>query len=74
MTRPCGCKRAGQLGALRRSRRRKAGAHTLVAGVCAELPPGLRIDEPQDARVRELLLARVPDLDRDHVVSAGELQ
>ena len=36
--------------------------------------PGLGIDEPEVAGVRKLLLARIADLDGDHVVAAGELE
>ena len=35
---------------------------------------GLRVDEPELAGVRQLLLARVADLDGDHLVPPGELE
>ena len=41
--------------------------------VDAELATRLRIDEPELAHARQLLLARVADLDCDHVVAAGEV-
>ena len=62
------------LGALGRRRGGEALAQAAVARVDAELAAGLRIDEPELADVRQLLLARVADLDRDHVVTAGELE
>ena len=40
--------------------------------VDVELAPRLRVDEPDVADVRQLLLARVPDLDRDDRVPGGE--
>ncbi len=45
-----------------------------AARVHAELPPGLGIDEIEQADVRQLLLTRVPDLDGDDVVVARELE
>ena len=45
-----------------------------VAGVDAQARAGLRVDEPELADVDELLLARVADLDREHVVPAGEVE
>ena len=41
------------------------------ARVDAELAPGLGVDQPQVAHGGQLLLARVADLDRDHVVAAA---
>ena len=44
------------------------------AGCCAcrrEVTAGLRVDEPELAHIRKLLLARVADLDCDHVVAAA---
>ncbi len=65
---------ARQLCALGRSRSSKTDAQVLAARVGAKLSSGLGIDEPKDTRVRQFLLSRVPDLDRDHVVAAGELE
>src|SRR5262249_25421150 len=45
-----------------------------AARVDAELPTGLRVDEPQLAGVRQLLLAGIADLDGDHLMAAGELE
>src|SRR5581483_641621 len=53
---------------------REARAQPGVARVDAELSPCLGIDEPELACVRQLLLARVADLDGEHVVGAGELE
>src|SRR5882724_8990360 len=74
MARACGCERAGEFSPLCRGRRSETGAKLLAARVGPELPSRLGIDEPQNARIRQLLLARVPDLDRDHIVPAGELE
>ena len=52
----------------------EAAAQLGAARVDAELASRLRVDEPELARVRQLLLARVADLDGDDVVAAGELQ
>ena len=52
----------------------EAAAELRVARVDAQLAPGLGVDEPELARVRQLLLARVADLDGDDVVAAGELE
>ena len=59
---------------LRGRRRREALAQLRVRGVDAELAAGLGIDEPELADVRQRLLARVADLDREHVVAARELE
>ncbi len=53
---------------------RKAAAQPGAARVDAQLPSGLGIDEPESAGIRQLLLARVADLDRDHVVATRELE
>ena len=53
---------------------REAAAQHRARGVHAQLAAGLGIDEPQLARVGELLLARVADLDADHLVPAGDLE
>ena len=45
-----------------------------AARVDAELLARLGIDEPEVADVRQLLLARVADLDRDHLVPARQLE
>ena len=55
--------------------RRGAGealAHRAAGRVDLQLAPGLRVDEPQLARGRELLLARVADLDRERPVAAAQ--
>ena len=44
-----------------------------IAGVDAEPRPCLRIGEPHLTDVDELLLARIADLDREHVVARGEV-
>ena len=49
-------------------------AHARVARVDLQLLPRLRVDEPDRADVRQLLLARVADLDGDDVVAGGEPQ
>ena len=49
-------------------------AQPRAARVDAQLAPCLRIDEPELPRVRELVLARVADLDGDDVVPARELE
>ena len=49
-------------------------AQPAVAGVDAQLPARLRIDEPQLADVGQLLLARVAHLDGQDGVPAGEAQ
>src|SRR5439155_16773397 len=49
-------------------------AQPLAARVGAYLPSRLGIDEPEHAGVRELLFARVADLDRDHFVPPCELE
>src|SRR4029077_1251301 len=53
---------------------RKAEAPDRARGVNPQSAPGLGADEPQLARVRELLLARVADLDADHLVPTGDLE
>ena len=65
---------AGDAGPLLRGRLGEAPAKRLAARVDADLPPGLRIDEPDLADVRELLLAWVANLDRDHVMAAQQLK
>ena len=65
---------AGDVASLGRGGVGEAVAELLAAGVDAELSAGLGVDEPELAGVRQLLLARVADLDRDDVVAAGELE
>ena len=60
--------------ALLRSSRREARPQPRAAGVDPQLPARLRVDEPERADVRELLLARIPNLDREDVVPAREAQ
>ena len=67
-----GCEARGERAALLARGRRESLAQAPIAGVDAQLPAGLRIDEPQLADVGELLLARVAHLDRQHGVPAGE--
>ncbi len=50
------------------------GAELRVPRVDAELPAGLGVDEPELTGIRQLLLARVADLDGEDVVAAGELE
>ena len=52
----------------------EARAQPRATCVGAHLPPGLGIDEPEHPRVRELLLAGIPDLDRDDLVPTGEFE
>ena len=52
----------------------EAAAQHCARGVHAQLAAGLGIDEPQLARVGQLLLARVADLDADHLVPARDLE
>ena len=66
--------RARQLLAFGRSRDGEALAQPPAPGVDAQLPAGLGVDEVEKADVRELLLARVANLDGDDVVLAGELK
>ena len=66
--------RAGEAAPLLGGGGGEAGAELRVPGVDAELPAGLRVDEPELAGVRQLLLARVADLDGEDVVPAGELE
>src|SRR6266576_465790 len=71
------CARRGQrarnLRALVGRCRCEARAQPFAPRVGADLPAGLRIDEPQDAGVRQLLFAGVAHLDRNDLVPAGEL-
>ena len=53
---------------------REALAKRSAARVDSHLASGLRVDEPQVADVRQLLLARVADLDGEDVVAAHQLQ
>ena len=64
--------RRGDLAPLGRRGGREPRPQPRAAGIDPELPPRLGIDEPELAHVRQLLLARVADLDRDDVVPAGE--
>ena len=50
----------------------EALAQLPLGRVDVELAPGLRVDEPDVADVRQLLLARVADLDRDDRVPGGD--
>src|SRR4051794_21005590 len=47
-------------------------AHALARGVPLQLPAGLGIDEPQLTELRQLLLARIANLDRHDVMAAAE--
>ena len=61
--------------ALGRRRPRRSGARSFALRVSTRSwRPVSGIDEPELARVRQLLLARVADLDGDDVVAAGELE
>ena len=53
---------------------RKALTQRAAAGVDSDLPPGLRVDEPQVAHVGQLLLARIADLDRQHLVATHHFE
>ena len=64
-------RRAPRSVAFLRSRGGEALAQAAAPRVDAQLPAGLRIDEPEHTDVRELLLARVADLDGEHLVPAG---
>ena len=66
--------RARELGALGRCGDGEALAQPAAARVDAQLATGLGIDEVEEPDVRELLLARIADLDRDDVVVPGELE
>src|SRR5205085_8730177 len=57
---------------LGRRRSGEPGAQLRAPRVDPELPAGLGVDEPELAHVRELLLARIADLDRDDVVPPRE--
>src|SRR5206468_6270895 len=50
----------------------EALAQAGASRVDAKLPAGLRVDEPEWTDVRKLLLARIADLDGDHVVPRGK--
>ena len=65
---------ACDLGALGGGGGLEALAQLRARSVDAELPTGLGIDEAELAHVRQRLLARVADLDREHVMPAGELE
>ena len=67
-------KRTGDLAPLGRRGDCESLAETPTARVDSKLPPGLGVDEIEEPDVRQLLLARVSDLDRDHVMVPGELQ
>ena len=64
--RPRRAPRGGAPRSARAARRRDVSTRSCAAG--------LGVDEPEVADVGQLLLARVADLDRDHVVPAGELE
>src|SRR5207249_4197218 len=72
--RSSGGEHSGQLRALYLRSGRKAAPQSFAPRVRAHLSPGLRVDEPEDTGVRQLLLAWIPDLDRDDVVSSRELE
>ena len=54
---------AGQMRPLLRSGGGEPLPQLPLGGVDVELPARLRVDEPEVADVRQLLLARIPDLD-----------
>ena len=58
----------GEPRALLRSAGREACAQPLVARIDAELAARFRVDEPELAQARKLLLARVANLDGEYVV------
>ena len=60
-------------GSVRRGGVIERGAKPPIAGVDAERPPGLGVDEGQLADVDERVLARVGDLEGDDGVAAGDL-
>ena len=66
--------RAGDAGPFFCRGRGETGTETLAARIGADLPASLRIHKPEHARVRELLLARVADLDRDDLVPPGQIE
>src|SRR5262249_47266379 len=59
---------------LGRRRGGEALAQLAVRGVDAHLPARLRIDEAKLADARQLVLARIADLDGDDLVAAGEVE
>src|SRR3954470_11650877 len=61
-----------EVAALRRGIDGESRPQPAVTGVDLELLPRLRVDQPNDADVRKLLLAAVADLDGDHVVTGCE--
>ena len=63
----------GKLGALGRGPLGKALAQLPALRVGADEAARLRVDEPQQADVDELLLARVTDLDRDDPAPRAQL-
>jgi hypothetical protein len=69
-----GAKRRGDLGSLLGGAGREALAQAPPRGVDANLPTGLGVDEPEVADRRQRLLARVPDLDGDDLVTTGQLE
>ena len=62
-----------QLGAIRRCGVIEGGAKATVAGVDAQGPAGLGVDEGQLADIDECVLARVGHLEGDDRVAAGYL-
>ena len=64
MTDACRREHADETGPLLRRCNGEPVAEVAVGRVDAQLAPGLRIDEPELAHVREFLLTRVADLDR----------
>ena len=71
-----GCRvdgRPSELGSIGRGGVIERGAKLPVAGVDAERPPRLGVDEGQLADVDERVLARIGDLEGDDRVTAGDL-
>src|SRR5581483_5835600 len=66
--------RASELAPLGLRRLGVARAQPCATRVDANVASGLGVDQPQLADVGELLLARVTDLDCDHLVTSGQLK
>ena len=60
---------AGECRAIRRRLVAEPLPQFLAAGVDPQLPARLRVDEPEVADIRQLLLPWIADLHRDHVVA-----
>ena len=71
--RTCGREIESDLPALLDGGLGEPGAQARIAGIDAEARARLRVAEPDLAHVDELVLARVADLDREHVVAGGEV-